>query len=82
MLLKGCLSGQEVTLGSISAPNQGQLEILRELSLIIREVSTDKMIIGGDFNSVLDVVMDRSTPPLPSAPAHKIAKGLANWSAN
>ena len=80
VLLRGRLDGQEITLGSIYAPNQGQLTFLQELSLVLREVGTDKMVIGGDFNSVLDIMMDRSTPPLLGAPAHKIAKGLLEWS--
>ena len=55
VMLKGRLNRQEVTLGSVYAPNQGQLDFLRQLSPILKEVSTDKMIIGGDFNCVLDV---------------------------
>ena len=74
VMLKGHLNGQEITLGNLYAPNQGQLEFFRELSPIIGDVSTDKMIIRGDCNCVLDVGMDRSVPPLLSAPAHKMQR--------
>ena len=47
VLSKGRLNGEEVTLGSIYAPNQGQLEFLGELSPTLRDVGTEKMIIGG-----------------------------------
>ena len=71
VMVRGRLNGQEITLGCIYAPNQGQLQFFQEMSSVISEVRTDKMMIGGDFNCVLDVALDRSThsPPTPSPPA-------------
>ena len=40
------------------------------------------MLLSGDFNCVLDVNLDRSTPPLARAPAHKIARGMLKWMRN
>ena len=54
----------EVTQGSVYAPNQGQLEFLRTLLATLQEVHTDKIVIGGDFNSGLDIDLDIPTPPL------------------
>ena len=76
VVVLGKLNGQEITLASIYAPNQGQLEFLRTLSVTLSEVNKDRMIIGEDFNSGLDVELDRSTPPLADAPIHKITRGV------
>lgn len=39
------------------------------------------MILGGDYNSVLDVFLDRSFPPLPGAPTTAAMKALHIWAA-
>ena len=79
VLVHGRLDGQEVLIGSIYVPNQGQLEFLNGLSANLREFETDRIILGGDFNTILDIDLDRSTPPLRGAPAHRLAKGTLEW---
>ena len=77
--MNGRLDGHKILIGSIYVPNQGQLEFFHNLLVKIREAVTDKVLIGGDFNTVLDVQLDRSIPPLRGAPIHKLAKGMSEW---
>ena len=79
VLVNGRLDGREVLIGSIYTPNQGQLEFLNGLSAKIREIGAERVVLGGDINTILDVDLDRSTPPLRGAPVHKLAKGTLEW---
>ena len=79
VLVGGRLDGREIMIGSVHAPNQGQIEFLNSLSAKIREIGAEKMVIGGDFNTILDVDLDRSSSPLRGAPVHRLAKGTSEW---
>ena len=79
VLVHGRLDGREVLIGSIYATNQGQLEFFNGLSARIRKFGADRMVLGGDFNTILDVDLDRSIPHLKGAPVHKLAKGTSDW---
>ncbi len=52
------LKGKRLTLGSAYGPNENNVNFFRELKTKLGEISTNKWIVGGDFNTILD--MDRS----------------------
>lgn len=62
ILLKGTLDGSPVILGSIYAPNFDQDKFLHWLGTALAGWDTIPWILGGDWNAVLDVDMDRSHP--------------------
>ena len=64
VFVKGKLAGQEITLGCIYAPNQGQLELLGSGYPIMRDYISDQMVTSGDFNGVAKVKLDRYLAPL------------------
>ena len=62
--MEGKLDGQDVILGSVYAPNSGQVEFSNCLFPRLWEISAENMVLGGDFNIILDTDLNRSTPPL------------------
>ena len=66
-------------IASIYAPNQEQAVFLEELSGHLGAMVNQDRILGGDFNMVADVMMDRSTPPLRGAQSLRTSKGLGDW---
>ena len=80
--LQGRLDGSPISILGLYAPNTGQIAFLHTLDHFITSSLDTPLIVGGDFNSVCDVNMDRSHPPLLGAQAHKIALGLTSWTLN
>ena len=54
------LSGQNVILGNLYAPNVDDPDFFLQLSKIILDFGDFPVILGGDYNQVLDVFLDRS----------------------
>ena len=48
-----------ITLCNLYAPNDDKPDFFRDISTYLREFQCDKIIIGGDFNLVLDITKDK-----------------------
>ncbi|KAJ1154959.1 hypothetical protein NDU88_007698 [Pleurodeles waltl] len=79
VVVEGRLHGIPIMLGSIYAPNQDQAPFLQRLSSRITCQQNGDLLIGGDFNSVMNVDSDRSLPPLQGAVTHKTTKKVREW---
>lgn len=75
IFLNGSLQDHVVTIAVIYAPNTNQEQFLMEVFTLLDAFKTGDLILGGDFNSVLDYWLDRSKeantvvqsrPPKPS----------------
>ncbi|KAJ1170993.1 hypothetical protein NDU88_002864 [Pleurodeles waltl] len=63
----------------LHAPNQDQIPFLTKLSSHLTRQRRGELLVGGDFNSILDVDLDRSSPQLQGAVSSKIAGKLSEW---
>lgn len=79
VLVKGSLDGEMVVIGSIYAPNSEQDTFLETLNTILVDWEQYPWIVGGDFNMVLDVTLDRSHRPLQNTSSRKLADALKEW---
>lgn len=61
-----------------SPPNQNQVGFLDLLSASIADGAQGSLILGGDYNCVADVDLDRSHPPLLGSPT-RTAQGFRAW---
>lgn len=77
--VKGTLYGRQIVTASLYAPNTEQGAFLDSLSHVLAPWHDTPMILGGDYNSVLDVSLDRSFPPLLGMSTHNAMKALINW---
>lgn len=68
VVVLGKLDGRDIALGGIYAPNTEQLAFLSQLSGKLAPYFTGSVLLGGDFNCISDLLLDRSHPPLPNAP--------------
>lgn len=82
VVVVGRLNGMDVTLGSIYDPNVEQAAFLERLSRQLAPCLTGPTLLGGDFNPIADVLLDRSHPPLPEAPTHRLSKVRREWQSN
>uniref|UniRef100_A0A3B3BIE4 Endonuclease/exonuclease/phosphatase domain-containing protein n=1 Tax=Oryzias melastigma TaxID=30732 RepID=A0A3B3BIE4_ORYME len=62
VLLSGCLYGEQVVLGCIYAPNVYEPSFLPQLISDLTSFSSQYIVLGGDFNCVLDSTVDMSPP--------------------
>lgn len=60
LILLANLAGQNIILGNLYAPNIEDPEFFLQLKKIILDFGNFPMILGGDYNQVLDVFLDRS----------------------
>lgn len=81
-LLHGLLDGQPVVLGSIYAPNTDQGKFWGTLSRPLSAYTQAPWILGGDFNCVQDITLDRSYPPHPASPIIAQGARFASWMAH
>ena len=65
VVIEGSLDGTPLALVAIYAPNFGQNIFLDKITPALLQDPHVPIIWGGDFNSVLDIDMDRSHPPVP-----------------
>ena len=61
ILIKGKVEREECLIGSIYAPNKDSPQFFEQLFQKIDKMNVDRMLIGGDINTVLDSAIDRST---------------------
>lgn len=66
VLMSGYLYGEHVVLGCIYAPNNYEAAFLPKLLADLASFSSPYMVIGGDFNCVLNSEIDTSSPRLTS----------------
>ena len=66
IIVSGWLQNEMVTLVNVYAPNILQSKFFASLCPKISQSMESPLIIGGDFNSVCDPIVDRSSHPLPS----------------
>ena len=61
ILVTGEIHSMPITLLNIYGPNWDDPEFFRKTFSLIPDISTTNLIIGGDFNLVLDTYLDRSS---------------------
>ena len=79
MAISGRLVGREVAFINIYAPNVEQGAFLGHLSGKLADCLVRPLIMGGDFNCVANIVLDRSHPPLRDSPAFRTARDFRDW---
>lgn len=80
-LLQGQLDGQTVLLGSIYGPNADQSKFWDTLSTPLSAYAQIPWILGGDYNCVQSLELDRSHPASPvAAQARRFAAWVRHWS--
>lgn len=70
IMVIGEIQSTPITLLNIYGPNRDEPEFFRKTLNLIPDISTTNLILGGDFNLVLDTYLDRSSTqriPLPKA---------------
>ena len=65
VIVDAVLEGQKITFVNVYAPNTSQPEFFHEVGNTVRSIGNDNIIIGGDFNQVRDVFLDKSSQPRP-----------------
>ena len=63
VILDAVLEGQKITFVNVYAPNASQPEFFHEICNIVRSIGNVNIIIGGDFNQVRYVYLDKSSQP-------------------
>uniref|UniRef100_A0A3Q3BMD1 Endonuclease/exonuclease/phosphatase domain-containing protein n=1 Tax=Haplochromis burtoni TaxID=8153 RepID=A0A3Q3BMD1_HAPBU len=61
VVLDACLQGRKMTLVNIYAPNSPQPQFFHEVCNMVRTIGNTNIVIGGDFNQVKDVLLDKSS---------------------
>ena len=79
VMIIGRLVGNYITLLNVYAPIVNQSGFMTGLLPQVSEILLFPRIVGGDFNCVSDVHLDRSHPPLQSSPIHKTSKVFTDW---
>ena len=82
VIIEGELDGRPLTLAAVYAPNAGHAAFFRNLTPALLTDPHRPVIWGGDFNGILDIELDRSSPPLRGAPCHAITTILRDWKVN
>ena len=63
VILDAALYGQKMTVVNIYAPNSPQPDFFHNICNLIRNIGNTDIVIGGDFNQVRDVFLDKSSKP-------------------
>uniref|UniRef100_A0A6I8S7H8 Reverse transcriptase domain-containing protein n=1 Tax=Xenopus tropicalis TaxID=8364 RepID=A0A6I8S7H8_XENTR len=61
LLIKGKLVDQMCTVANVYVPNSGQIPYLKQFLKILENFSKGSIILGGDFNMVLNPLVDSSS---------------------
>lgn len=64
VILDVTLEGQRMTIANIYAPNSVNTDFFHEVCNLIRNMGNNNIIIGGDFNQVRDLIMDKTHRPI------------------
>ena len=70
---------RDVALINVYVPNIDQPKFLDRLSNLLMTLTDYPIILGGDFNCISNVGVDRSHPPLNRSPINKVTKYMKNW---
>jgi len=62
VIVSGVLEVTPVVLVNVYAPNWEDVDFMRGLLAAIPDLATHQLIMGGDFNCVLELRVDRSSP--------------------
>ena len=62
VIVSGVLEGAPVVLVNVYAPNWDDVNFMRGLLAEIPDLATHQLIMGGDFNCVLEPRVDKSSP--------------------
>ena len=54
-----CTNGKNITLCNLYAPNEDKPDFFRDIAIYLQDFQCDEIIIGGDFNLVMDVSKDK-----------------------
>ena len=68
VIVCGRLHGRDIALINVYVPNTDQTEFLDRLSGLLATLTKYPIILGGDFNCISNIGLDRSHPPLPRSP--------------
>ena len=66
IIIKGTLSGRELTVANVYAPNDAQTSFFTQFFNKLQQLHSSHIIVGGDFNSVMQPNLDRSKQNLSS----------------
>uniref|UniRef100_A0A8C6SQB4 Endonuclease/exonuclease/phosphatase domain-containing protein n=1 Tax=Neogobius melanostomus TaxID=47308 RepID=A0A8C6SQB4_9GOBI len=66
LIVSGEMLNQKITLVNLYAPNAAQANFLTSINILLAKYTDTLHIIGGDFNSVCNASLDRSSHPLPA----------------
>lgn len=66
IILSGEIYGFPITLINVYGPNNDEPDFFRKVFSLIPKLSQTNLVIGGDFNCVLDAYLDRSSLKIPS----------------
>uniref|UniRef100_A0A3P9DB37 exodeoxyribonuclease III n=1 Tax=Maylandia zebra TaxID=106582 RepID=A0A3P9DB37_9CICH len=81
MMLMLCeVQGKAVILANVYAPNVDDPSFFGQLEKKISDMGDYPIIMGGDFNEVMDPVLDRSSRSVYASRAHRALKGLTEAS--
>uniref|UniRef100_A0A3Q2QFH5 exodeoxyribonuclease III n=1 Tax=Fundulus heteroclitus TaxID=8078 RepID=A0A3Q2QFH5_FUNHE len=61
VILDATLEGQRMTIANIYAPKAVDPNFFHEICNLIRDMGNNNIFIGGDFNQVRDLIMDKSS---------------------
>ena len=77
VMVSGVLEGAPVVMVNVYAPNWDDGDFMKKLLAEIPDLATHRLIMGGDFNCVLEPKVDRSNPR--SAGRARMAKELGEF---
>lgn len=63
VFLNGSLNNKPITLANLYAPNQQQLNFLDQSVSSLQQFRKGDIILGGDFNHVIDLFLDKTPNP-------------------
>lgn len=63
LFLNGTLNNKPITLANLYAPKQHQLDFLDQSLTSLQQFRTADVILGGDFNHVVDLFLDKTPNP-------------------
>ena len=79
VVIEGMLDGAPLAFAAIYTPNSGHSIFFDKITPALLQNPHVPTIWGGDFNSVLEIDMDRSNPPLAGAACFGASQALNNW---